>query len=167
MKNNNKWKILISIVSILCALSLVFMVVSIIKRNDPKDAQFIRPEFDQTVQTGSPTPPDDLGYSVMNISKGYNIGICGNLKVYDKDKVDVYFTSAEDNIHYVKIRLTDSSGKILSETGIIKPGEYIKTLTIKESPSKTEQVNIKIMGYEKGTWHSAGTVNLNTNLNVI
>ena len=56
-------------------------------------------------------------------------------------------------------------GNILGETGLIRPGEYVKTITFdKKVPKVGDEITMKIMGYQPETYYSAGAVNLGTTI---
>ena len=49
----------------------------------------------------------------------------------------------------------------MGETGLIKPGEYVKNVTLSKTLDAGEKIKLKIMGYETETYESAGSVSLN------
>lgn len=49
----------------------------------------------------------------------------------------------------------------MGETGLLKPGEYVKTVTLTKTLAAGENIKLKIMGYEPETYESAGSVSLN------
>ena len=78
------------------------------------------------------------------------------------EKMDLYFTNDDGNGVWLKLRIFDGEGNIIAETGIIKPNEYVKTVTFDTVPEKGSAVKLKIMAYEPDTYYSAGAVTLNT-----
>ena len=63
-----------------------------------------------------------------------------------------------------RIPLLDEKGNILGETGLIRPGEYVRTLTLNGEVKPGTPVTLKIMAYEPETYHSAGAAALNTRI---
>jgi hypothetical protein len=126
---------------------------------------FTPPEFDPSAVTGIPNVPEGLGYSSIEVEIGYKVYACGNLIAKGKS-VDVYFTSPETNTVWLLLRVTDESGTVLGQTGIIHPGEYVKTLTLYEAPDKEKNVKMNIIAYQPETYISMGTVGLNTKLTI-
>ena len=79
----------------------------------------------------------------------------------DGQNLTVYFTNTEGNEKNLKLRVLDTEGNILGETGLIKPGEYVKNVTLTKTLAAGEKIKLKIMGYEPETYESAGSVSLN------
>ena len=58
--------------------------------------------------------------------------------------------------------MLDGNGNILGETGLIRPGEYVKDVALTENLTAGKKIKLKIMGYEPETYFSAGYATLNT-----
>ena len=82
----------------------------------------------------------------------------------DGSKAVVYFTNAEENSVYLKLRVLDEEGNILGETGLLKPGEYVKGVELDKDPSAETTISLKIMSYEPDTYMSEGSVVLKTTI---
>lgn len=135
--------------------------------NNYRNSQFHAPEFDPAAVQGVPEDlPDNVGYSTFNVSGIFDLGICGVL--YNEDgKVEVDLTNISTNDVWLSILLTDSEGNYLGETGIVKPGEYVKYINIDENklPENSElDANMKVRSYEPETYYSKGSVNLNVTI---
>jgi len=87
--------------------------------------------------------------------------MCGKVTI-NNGAADVYFTNDKDNNAWLKLRIMDEKGSILAETGLLKPGEYLQTVTFTTVPQNGQKLTMKIMGYEPETYHSIGAVVLNT-----
>ena len=74
----------------------------------------------------------------------------------------VYLTNPAENEVWLKLRVLDENGNILGETGLIRPGEYVKDVALTENLTAGTKIKLKIMGYEPETYFSAGTVNQKT-----
>ncbi len=125
--------------------------------------QFVPPPFDEGAVVGTPDieTPEAVGYKELD-AKGYKVAVCGKVTLTG-DSADVYLTNPESNEVWFKLRILDEKGNILGETGLIRPGEYVKTITFdKKVPKVGDKITMKIMGYEPDTYYSAGVVNLNT-----
>lgn len=55
----------------------------------------------------------------------YRFSVSGYVTMDEKHAV-VYFTNAEENDVYLKLRVLDDSGKTLGETGLLKQGNMLK-----------------------------------------
>ena len=91
----------------------------------------------------------------------YRFSICGNV-VVDDGKAVVYLTNPAENAVWLKVRLLAADGTLLGETGLIRPGEYVRAVDLTTVPAPGSQIQLKIMGYEPETYQSAGSVTLNT-----
>ena len=160
--HNNKI-IMLGILCVFCCLSVVVMIFTFItvKGNEV----FTPPEFDRAAIAGMPDVPPNLGFSPLEVEQGYTAYVCGKLFA-DGRNVDLYFTSPENNLVWLMLRITDETGTILGETGIIRPGEYVKTLILEKTPKKEINVKLKIIAYQPETYSSMGTVGLNTKLKI-
>ena len=62
------------------------------------------------------------------------------------------------------MRLLDKDENVLGESGLIRPGEYVQSIALDNTPQDTISVTLKIMAYEPSTYRSAGAIALNTEL---
>ena len=60
--------------------------------------------------------------------------------------------------------MAHQSGELLGETGLIRPGEYVQSVTFDTVPASGATISMKVMAYEPETYHSAGAVTLNTTI---
>lgn len=162
---NRLKKALIPILSVLCILSVTIMIIALC--NDSKDeVVFVPPSFDAKTIEGTPEPPQELGWSeIYQDGMNYKVGICGRIKI-DNNEADIYFSNVNTNDVWLKLRIIDEQNNIISETGLIKPNEYIKSVRFNTVPENGEKVKIKIMGYEPDTYYSVGSITLNTNIEI-
>lgn len=162
---NRLKKALIPILSVLCILSVTIMIIALC--NDSKDeVVFVPPSFDAKTIEGTPEPPQELGWSeIYQDGMNYKVGICGRIKI-DNNEADIYFSNVNTNDVWLKLRIIDEQNNIISETGLIKPNEYIKSVRFNTVPEHGEKVKIKIMGYEPDTYYSVGSITLNTNIEI-
>ncbi len=112
------------------------------------------------VKTGMPNLSEEDGFKEFEVSSDYIVYMTGETKLND-DKLIVYFTSKKTNNVYVKLRILKDN-KIVGETGLLKPDEYIKEVKINRSLKKDDKITIKVIGYEPDTYYSAGSISLNT-----
>lgn len=153
---SKKFKISI-IVFAICLLSLICTIFWYFSTD------FKKPNFESNAIKGIPFVKQKYQYDSLNVYKGFNIKIATNMVVED-GYAYIYFTSPKDNNVNLKLRIYDSNDKIVAESGLIKPGYYIEKLKLKRDISSEEQVKIKVMGYEDGTYYSAGSIYLNVNI---
>ena len=150
---------LLAAVAVLCVVSVVVMICALVT---PKTVmgQFVPPPFEAAAEIGTPQIPDGLGWQELD-AKAYKVGLCGEL-IPDGQAVDVWFTNPESNTIWMKLRLMDSKGNLLGETGLIRPGEYVRSVTLSTVPTAGSALVMKVMAYEPETYTSAGVVSMQT-----
>lgn len=157
---------------ILSGILVIMLGVLIVRTNDaanstePRIGDFIAPEFDVNAVTGKPENIDTiLNYQNIVIEDRISVSMCGNLFV-EEGTVDVYFTSDENNDFHAKVKIYSFDGKLLGETGLIKPGEYVESIVLDTVPEASTSVIAKILTYEPNTYYSKGSINATIVLNV-
>ena len=153
MKNKN-----LIIALIICVISFVGFILALNSYN--KSKEFVKPEFETNVKEGMPKLTKEDGFEEFEVAEDYIIYMTGETKL-EGNKLLVYFTSKKSNDVYVKLRILKDD-KIVGETGLLKPGEYIKEVKLDKSLKKDDKITLKVMGYEPETYYSAGSISLNT-----
>ena len=153
----NKITIILSVILIILVSIIIFLLINI---NSKK--QFKKPEFDKNATT----IPEKLEYKekAIKISEGYSLYIDPIPKLDQNDNLSINLVSLEENKIWIKVRILNAKEEIIGETGLIKPGEYLEKVQINQQLSENDQITYKIMGYEKDTYRSAGTISLNTRI---
>lgn len=128
----------------------------------PKQAEFVPPEFEAEAENGIPEVEASLGWTeIWQEKMSFKAWVCGEFIVKDHEAA-LYFTSAKENEVWIKLRIMDEEGNILGESGLLKPGEYVKSVKLERLPEKDAMVTMKIMSYEPETYYSCGAVTLST-----
>ena len=152
------------VLGILASVAVIVMVVVLSVMNAPKQGEFIPPPFEDAAMQGIPDVPEELQYSSpYRDGMAYRFSVCANVKM-DGSKATVYFTNAEGNNVYLKLRVLDENDNILGETGLLKPGEYVKDVELIQALSAGTGIRLKIMSYAPDTYLSEGSVVLNTTI---
>ena len=146
---------------ILCSILVVFIVIIcflLISIN--YKGKFKKPSFDKNMIE----IPEELDYedSVLKILEGYSIYISPNPKLLDNDYLKIDLVSIEENTIFIKVRILDENDNIIGETDLLKPGSYLEKIKLNKKIKVNDQIKYKIMGYDKDTYMSAGSVTLNT-----
>lgn len=157
-----KPKIAVICAAVVCIISVIVMASALIFTQNQTPA-FTPPDFDNTAQVGSPSVPEEMDYTPVEVEDGYVFSVCGK-PVEDNGRLLLYFTSADENTVWLRLRVYDDAGNLLGESGVIRPGEYIPSLEIEEDAGIGDAVKLKIMAYTPETWHSAGAVEMNTQI---
>lgn len=163
MKNS---KLLICILLVACIASVCFMIYTLTYIPNKKETiEFVPPDFEMNIHSGKPDAHEKYGWSeVYQNGMNYKFGINSNI-IMDKDNnADIYFYNDEENAVWLKLRILDVDGNIISESGIIKPNAYIEKVHFLRTLDNGEKIKIKIMAYQPETYYSEGSVTLNTNV---
>ena len=151
---------LLFVLSLACVLAVVVMIISLCIPKKAEQKQFVPPSFDKAAITGEPTVPENLGYSILyREGMSFKVGICGKI-ILKNNSADIYFTNISGNNVWLKVRFYDQSGQIIGESGLIKPGEYLKSVSFDNTLSSTEGITLKVMSYEPETYRSVGAITL-------
>ena len=161
MKKNPKTNKTVPVLCGVLAIALAVMAAALVFGRKHKTAEFAPPPFDATAVAGVPEVPENLGYiSPYRDGMGYRFSVCGNV-VMEGSNAAVYLTNPAENEVWLKLRVLDENDNILGETGLIRPGEYVKDVALTENLTAGTKIKLKIMGYEPETYFSAGSVSLN------
>ena len=149
----------------ICLVSVIALIVVLcIPDKEPVKGEFIPPSFESAAVQGTPTVGDELGYmECYQDGMGFRFWACGKVMLEGKN-ANVYLTNPESNNVWLKVRILDAQGNILGESGLIKPGEYVKSVELNEQPAVGTSIKLKVMAYEPDTYYSAGAVALNTTI---
>lgn len=143
------------------AVVLVTMIIALcIPKTAPK-GEFTPPAFEAAAVQGKPEAGSSFGYTELyQDGMAYRVSVCGVPQI-NGNELTVYFTNTEGNEQYLKLRVLDEKGNTLGETGLLKPGEYVKAVTLsKELPVGTK-IKLKVMSYEPNDYTSVGSVTMN------
>ena len=163
LQNKQMKNYIIALAVVLCVLSLVVMVFALTRQEIQIEmGEFTPPPFDSTAVVGTPVVPDGLGWQELD-AQAYKVSICGKF-IPKGDSVDVWLTNPKSNTVWLKVRVLDENGNTLGETGIIKPDEYVQSVTLNTIPKTGTRIVLKIMAYQPDTYYSEGAVSLNTNI---
>lgn len=149
---------LIIILGILSAVSVAGMVLALCFGR-PR-AEFTPPPFEPDAQTGMPVVPDGLGYQELDVNV-FRAALCGEICMQD-GMADVWLTNPAENEVWLKLRVLDAEGNILGQTGILRPGEYVRQVAMSEPVAAGMHIVLKVMAYEPETYHGAGALELHT-----
>lgn len=152
------------IIRVLGGVFTVLMIIMIAVLCFPKsipEGEFIPPAFEDSALQGIPEVDEHLAYQeVYRDGMAYRLSVCC-IPAINGNELTVYFTSADTNDKYLKLRVLDEKGNILGESGLLKAGEYVKTITLSKELSTDTKIELKIMGYEPEDYSSAGSISIN------
>lgn len=160
-QDKNKIKNKLSLAVLVCVLSIVVMIVTLCYHKSEM-GEFVPPSFDEAAQTGIPVVPDGLGWQELDAT-AFKVSVCGKI-IPNGMSADVWLTNPENNTVWLKLRVLDKNGTILGETGLIRPGEYVQTVTLDTMPKAGTSIVLKLMSYQPDTYYSEGAVTLDTTI---
>ncbi len=159
-----KQRNILPLMLILCVTALAVMTAALcFGGKTAQQAAFVPPSFDPSAVAGTPADADESWMPIYQEGMSFSAHVCGRVVVND-GCADIYFTNDQDNDVWMKLRITDAAGNILGETGLIKPGQYVKSVAFDTVPKQGTEIKMKIMAYEPETYYSAGAVTLNTTI---
>ena len=122
------------------------------------------PDFEPAAQTGVPQVEAQYGYSTLTVDETYQVRLCG-VPANDGQNVDFYLTNPEESGVWFRAEILDEGGEIIASTGVLRPGEYLKTISLNQPLTAHETpVTVRSVAYEPDTWQSRGNINLNMTL---
>ena len=165
LKKKSK-KAVISVLSICCLISVLSMIyVLFITNSNSRQNEFIPPDFEMTAQTGTPVVPSHLEWSeIFHDGMTFKVGISGKIIVKENNHADIFLLNNKENNVWLKLRVLDENNNILGETGLIKPCEYVQSISFSENVTVGQKIKLKIMSYQPETYYSEGTIILNTTI---
>ena len=155
-----KWAV--PVLVIVCLLCLAMMAAVLVYTQSPAQGEFTPPPFEESAVSGIPDVPEELGWQELD-AQAFQVGVCGAV-LLEGNRADIWLTNPESNTVWLKLRILDEDGEILGETGLIRPGEYVQSVTFDTVPASGATISMKVMAYEPETYHSAGAVTLNTTI---
>ena len=156
-------KVVIPILSVCCLISVLSMIYALSINSNSYQTEFIPPDFEMAAQTDTPTIPSYLEWSeISHDGMTFKVGISGKIIVKKDNYADIFLLNNEENNVWLKLRVFDENNNILGETGLLKPGEYVKSINFSESVIVGQKIKLKIMSYQPETYYSEGEIVLNT-----
>jgi len=157
-QNERKKIFYITIIFFLLITLFVFCISSYLKQ---QRETFLPPSFDKNAQAINPSMKLPETYGIFDVAKGYRVGICGKPNLKNK-YLTIFFSNPITNTVWIKLSITDKDGRMLGETGLLHPGEYIKQIKVNRTMDEGEPIIMQVLGYQKETYYSAGEVSLET-----
>lgn len=157
----NKNYVLPILVGVFAVALITMIIVLCLPGEDPPTGDYVQPAFDSSAVRGTPDVDESLGYiELYREGMAYRVSVCGT-PTADKNVLTVYFTNAESNEKYLKLRVLDEKGNTLGETGVLRPGEYVQAVTLTKKIAPGTSLKLKVLGFEPDDYTSAGSVSLN------
>lgn len=150
---------LIGIGSLLIAMVVVLFYSALSKRF--QEEAFSVPKFHENASNIEDDFVELETYGILMVQEGYQIGICGQPN-YQDGKIAVGFTNCTENSVWMQLCILNKKRELLYQTGLIRPGEWIKEIDVGDSVKNNQEVILQICGYEPESYYSVGEVCLET-----
>ena len=148
------------ILLLFCAVALAVLAAVLVRRGKAPEVvvtDFTSPPFEAAAVSGQPEAADESLYGTLPLSDEVTVSLCSSPVVTD-GAAQVFFTSPEENTAWVMLRLLDAEGNLLGETGLLRPGEYVESVTLVREPEHGQAI-ARILTYEPDTYYSMGSAN--------
>lgn len=145
-------------------VAAVWVAAALVMNNRKSPGGFTPPPFEEAAEEGMPEL-DDSRFQVFDFAGVFSAGLLPDPELKD-GKADIYLSSPSTNTVWMKCKLLDEDGKLLGETGVIRPGTYVKSVIITRQPGQDVPITYRVISYEPETYYSEGSVNIATTLHV-
>ena len=159
---DKKEKTIITVTAALLVVALIATAVVFFVQKKKND--FTPPPFDKGAISGKPAVDNEaFQYRKVTVSEDLIFSLC-MCPLYAAGKADVFLTNDESSNAYIRIVLFDAEDNPIGESDLLKPGEYIESVSLSISPEKDTSIKAKILSYDKKTYYSKGTSDGNLSL---
>ena len=156
-RRNNRWAWVIAGLVTILLVATACVILHLTELEEPP--AFTPPPFEPTAMVGVPTPPTEGGYTILyREGMSFRVGVCGRVRL--GETLQVYLTNPAENTVWLKLRVLDGTGRILGESGLIRPGEHLESVRLSTLPAEESGLVFKIMSYQPETYESMGAVEL-------
>lgn len=155
-------------VMLIIAAVITLVGVRANRQPDTVAGTFTPPAFDSSAVDGMPeeTAVAGLPYGTLTLTQDIAVSLISQMSVNPDGQVDVWFTSHKDNTAWVRLRLMDAEGSTLGQTDLLRPGQYVQSITLGTIPEQSGVAQVKILTYEPDTYYSLGTAGAQVVLNI-
>ena len=148
---------LLILLALLCAVSVGGMFCAL-----AAEPAFTPPPFDTSAQAR--IPEEIPGFQMLD-AQAFQAGLLVS-PIPDGAQLQVYFANPAENTCNLRLRVLDEAGNVLGQSGLLRPGEFLPSVTLESMPPAGATLIFKLMAYEPETYHSAGAVTVTTKLQI-
>ncbi len=158
-------KIILSVVGALLAAAIIATVAVFFATRQKTVNLFTPPDIEINAVQGTPdTIDENSAYQKVMMSEEFQFSMC-LCPAYKGGAVEIYYTSYATNTVNSLVKLYDGEGNLVGESGLIRPGYYLKSILVSDLPADSV-VTAKILSYEPETYYSMGTASGKLSLRV-
>lgn len=154
MKNKTT-SLILTVVSVLCAVSVVLTVIALIVSGKPdKTPPFYQLTDDSVMGYPSVTDEQQL-YIISNCNQNFQAYVCRNALIKGKT-LSVGFTNPAESRVLMQLYIYGENGRYLGKSGLLKEENHIMDVQLERKPKDGEVLTYKVVCYEYDTYYSAG-----------
>ena len=158
-------KIILSVVGALLVVAIIATVAVFFATRQKTVDLFVPPDVDIHAIQGAPDAIDEISaYQKVMMSGEFQFSMC-LCPEYKNGSVELYYTSYDTNTVNSLVKLYDGEGNEVGKSGLIRPGHYLKSISISDLPEDAV-ITAKILSYEPETYYSMGTASGKLSLRV-
>ncbi len=116
------------------------------------------PEHEAGAAEGTPSGESVRYYEELPVREGYVVGI-DTSPLYRDGSLYLNIANPKDNTVWFLVRVYLEE-KLIAETGIFYPNEYVEAIACSKKLSANDKVLIKVLAYEPDTYHSEGVAQI-------
>ncbi len=158
--------ILGGVAALLLVLLIILGIVSLTQRNKkpapPQNQviveQFSTPAFDANAISGKPEGMDEPSYQKLQMLD-FSFQMFGE-PIIEENELVLYLTNLTENPAWIKVKLYDENGGFLGESGVVRIGEYVRSVHTDAPLTAGQHITAKLFFYEPETYYSKGTFGL-------
>ena len=145
------------IILVLSALVLALLAAVLVQsaNRQVEVSDFEVPAFDANALSGKPEVAYPDMYGTLALNDEVTVSLYSAPIVTDS-AAQVCFTVDVGTAAWVRLRLLDTEGNTLGESGLLRPGEYVESVVLTAQPDRPEAI-AKILTYDPDTYYSLGT----------
>ena len=154
---------IVAVLSALLAVAILVMGILLGLRGKTFIGDFVPPVHDTTALQGMPQDlPEAYGYIAIGVTDQIPVKLC-TTPIVKGNQAYLYFSNPSANAVSCRVRITDTKGNLLGESGLINPGEYVESIALSLSPTEVTSVVVTVLTYREN-YLSAGTITVAVNL---
>lgn len=122
---------------------------------------FQKPSFEKKAIPVEQVDTTDESYSMLQVAKDYQVGLCGQ-PVQEGNSLIISFVNPKENKAWLQLFIYDEKHNLLGSSGVIKQGEGLQSISLKQKLEPSEILHVQVAGYEPETYYSMGEMNFQT-----
>lgn len=137
---------------------LLVLAVAVTVAVGVRKGAFNPPSHDENAVSGAPGGlAEELKYSTLAMKDGFVVSVSASPTLDENGQLEAYFTADAGNTVNVRLMVLTEDGEELGSTGLLQPGEYVRSVALTTQPAPGDTIAYRILSYEPDTYYSAGS----------